>query len=84
VERKHKAMKIKDKQRNNKIDTKILHGSIYDLRPQDKVLRATFCSYSLNDITIQNTLINRRTGIDKYDNQINQIQLPSNLITIKS
>jgi hypothetical protein len=32
----------------------ILSSLIYDLCSQDKVLRITFCSYSLDDFAIQN------------------------------
>lgn len=50
---------------NKKGDSKI------DLHSRDKVLKVTFCSYSIDDVTIQNILIYKRILIDKYDNQIN-------------
>jgi hypothetical protein len=43
-----------------------LRGSVYDLRTQDKALRVTLCSYSLDNFTIQNTHIYRRIDTDKY------------------
>jgi hypothetical protein len=63
-------MKLNEKQHNNKIDTKILRGSVYDLRLQDKTLRATFCFYSLDIFTIHETSIYKKIEIDKYGNQI--------------
>jgi hypothetical protein len=50
---------------------------VHEIKPK----RATFCSYSVDYVTIQKTHTYKIFGINKYDNQIN-IRLQS--ITIKS
>lgn len=62
---------IKGKRRNNKINTKILRGLVYELRPQNKALRVIFCFYSLNNFTIQKTSIYEINVVNMYS-----IQLP--------
>jgi hypothetical protein len=66
---------------NNKIDTKILRGSVYDLCLRDKALKAIVYYYSIDKFTIHIILFYRK--MERFQNGIKE-QIKSNLNIFKT